>query len=134
MNVLLAECRRGSNRIILVTLAGAILLLLAGSRAALMPHLSAQSNNQNNKKSSREVLHSVKPDYPVIVRSARIGGTVRLNAIVLANGTVVRVQVLGGNPILAETAAKAVMKWKFALAATQTSEEVVVNFNSKEVP
>jgi len=129
MNVLLAERRRGGNRIIVVTLAGAILALLAGSTAGLIPHLSAQ-----NKKPSREVIHSEKPDYPVIVRSARIGGTVRLNAIVLANGTVTRVQVLGGNPILAETAAKAVMKWKYALAPTQTSEEVVVIFNSNEAP
>jgi TonB family protein len=129
MNVLLAEHRLGSKRIILVTLAGAILILLAGSTPGLIPHLSAQ-----NKKSSREVIHSVKPEYPVIMKSARIGGTVRLNAIVLANGTVTRIQVLGGNPILAETAVKAVMKWRFALAPMQTSEEVVVNFNSNEVP
>jgi TonB family protein len=133
MNALLPERRLRGNRVILVALAGAILVLLAGSRARLIPHLSAQNSNQN-KKSSREVIHSVKPDYPVIMKSARIGGTVRLSAIVLANGTVARVQVLGGNPILAETAAKAVMKWKFALAPTQTSEEVVVNFNSNEVP
>ena len=105
------------------------MVLLAGSTAGLIPQLSAK-----NKKSSREVIHSVKPEYPVIMKSARIGGTVRMNATVLANGTVARVQVLGGNPILAETAAKAVMRWKFALASTQTNEEVVVNFNSNEVP
>ena len=113
----------------MVTLAGAILALQAGSRAGLIPHLSAQ-----NKKSSREVIHSVKPEYPVIVRNARIGGTVRLNAVVLPNGTVASIQILGGNPILAETATKAVMKWKYALASTKTNEEVVVNFNSKEIP
>jgi TonB family protein len=129
MNVLLAEHRLGSKRITLVTLAGAILILLAGSTAGLIPQGSAQT-----KKSVREVIHSVKPEYPVIMKSARIGGTVRLNATVLANGTVARVQVLGGNPILAETAAKAVMRWKFALASTQTNEEVVVNFNSNEGP
>ncbi|MGA8765179.1 MAG: TonB family protein [Candidatus Sulfotelmatobacter sp.] len=124
MNVQLAE-RRGSNGIIVITLAGAILALLAGSQAGFIPTLSAQ-----NKKSSREVVHSVKPGYPEIVKNAHIGGTVRMNATVLANGTVTRVQILGGNPILAESAAKAVMKWKYASAATQTSEEVVVNFNS----
>ena|ERR1700730_8163309 len=129
MNVLLAEHRLGGSGIILVTLASAILILLAGSRAGLIPQVAAQ-----NKKSSREVIRSVKPEYPVIMKSARIGGTVRLNVTVLANGTVARVQVLGGNPILAETATKAVMKWKFALASTQTNEEVVVSFNSNEVP
>ena len=129
MNVLLAEHRLGSSGIHVVTLAGVILILLAGFSAGLTPQVSAQ-----NKKPSREVIHSVKPDYPVIMKSARIGGTVRLNATVTANGIVVRIQVLGGNPILAETAAKAVMKWRYALASTQTNEEVVVSFNSNEVP
>ena len=129
MNVPLADRRLGSNGIFVVTLAVAILALLAGSRAGLIPRLSAQ-----NKKSGREVIHSVKPEYPVIVKNARIGGTVRLSAVVLPNGTVARVQILGGNPILAETASKAVMKWKYALSSTQTNEAVVVDFNSKEAP
>jgi TonB family protein len=80
------------------------------------------------------VLRAVKPFYPAIVKSARIGGTVRLNAVVLANGTVARVQIVGGNPILAESAAKAVMDWKYAPASAQTTEEVVVDFNSHELP
>ena len=129
MNVLLAEHRLDSSGIILVTLAGVILILLAGFSAGLTPQVSAQ-----NKKPSREVIRSVKPEYPAIMKSARIGGTVRLNATVTANGIVVRIQVLGGNPILAETASKAVMKWRYALASTQTNEEVVVSFNSNEVP
>jgi TonB family protein len=128
MIVPLVGRRLGSNGMIVVTLAGAILFLLAGSRAGLSPHLYAQ-----NKKPSREVIRAVKPDYPAIVKNARIGGTVRLNAVVLPNGSVARVEILGGNPILAESAARAVMKWKYALGSTQTSEEVVVNFNSNEV-
>jgi TonB family protein len=129
MNVVLADRRLVSKGTIVATLAGAILFLLAGSGAGLIPHLSAQE-----KKPGREVIRAIKPYYPAIVKNARIEGTVRLNAIVLPNGTVSRVQIVGGNPILADSAVKAVMKWKYAAASTQTSEEVVVNFNSNEVP
>ena len=51
-----------------------------------------------------------------------IGGTVRLNAKVLANGTVADVQIMGGNPILADSAAKAVKTWKYAAAASSSTE------------
>jgi TonB family protein len=111
-----------------IAVATTLLLLLAGS--SLIPNLSAQ----NRVKPGREVLRTVKPDYPAIVKNARIGGTVRLNAVVLPNGTVARVQIVGGNPILAESTAKAVMSWKYTPASSQTNEEVVVVFNSNELP
>jgi hypothetical protein len=55
---------------------------------------------------------------------------VRLNARVLADGTVANVQVLGGNPILADRAAKALMTWKYARAAAPTNEIVTFNFDT----
>src|ERR1700726_1056597 len=57
----------------------------------LVPMLRAQSVEH----SSRKVIRSQKPDYPAILKNSRIGGTVRLNASVLANGTVANVQVPG---------------------------------------
>ena len=90
-----------------------------------LPALRAQSGDHP----SRKVLQSQKPDYPAILKLLSIGGIVRLNARVLANGTVANVQVLGGNPILAESAVKAVMTWKYAPAPSSTSEIVSFNFN-----
>ncbi|MGB6898095.1 MAG: TonB family protein, partial [Candidatus Acidiferrum sp.] len=43
-----------------------------------------------------------------------IGGTVRMKVAIRADGTVKDVQVLGGNPALADSAEKAVRQWKFA--------------------
>jgi TonB family protein len=123
-----AHCREHHNCILAVTAAAVIMFLMPGSR--FIPNLSGQSKS----KPSRIVIRTVNPLYPAIVKNARIGGTVRLNAVVLANGTVARVQILGGNPILAESAAKAVMNWKYAPASAQTTEEVVVDFNSHELP
>ncbi len=60
---------------------------------------------------------------------AQIGGLVRLSATVQPNGTVTQVEVRGGNPILAESAQAAVMKWKFAAGPNQTTEEVTLSFS-----
>jgi TonB family protein len=130
MSLPLARLGLDSNCIVVVTVAAAILVLLAGSSSGLITNLSAQ----NKPKPSRDIIHRVKPDYPAIVKNARIGGTVRLNPIVLPNGTVAGVQILGGNPILAESTAKAVLKWKYAPASSPTNEQVPVDFNSNELP
>jgi TonB family protein len=130
MSVPLANRRLNSNCIIVSIVAAAILLLLVGFSLGLIPNLSAQSK----PKPSREVIHAVKPDYPDILKNARIGGIVRLTATVLPSGTVARIQVVGGNPILAERAAKAIMKWRYAPVSSQTNEEVLINFNPYKDP
>jgi TonB family protein len=77
------------------------------------------------------VLASTKPQYPEPLKLARIGGVVRLRATVLPNGTVSNVGILGGNPILAESAVAAIKKWKFAPASLQTVEDINVNFDPR---
>ncbi len=86
--------------------------------------LPAQSEDHPNRK----ILQSQKPEYPTILKSLGIGGVVSLNVRVLANGTVAHVIVLGGNPVLAASAVKAVMSWRFASAAAASNEAVVLNF------
>ena|ERR1700674_4277861 len=82
-------------------------------------------------KSHRRVVRTSEPDYPTIVKNAHIGGSVRLNVTVLANGDVARVDILGGNPIFVASAINAVRTWKYAPAASQTKEEVQINFTPK---
>jgi outer membrane biosynthesis protein TonB len=50
---------------------------------------------------------------------------------VLPNGTVSTVDVQGGNPILAESAAAAIKKWKFVPGTSETFEDITVNFNPR---
>jgi TonB family protein len=96
-----------------------VFLIGAGSTA----RLGAQQT------SSRKVLVRVNPEYPDALRFAQIGGLVRLSVTVTAGGTVTQVQIRGGNPILAEKAQQAVMKWKFAPAPSQTVEELRLSFS-----
>lgn len=85
---------------------------------------------QSEKHASRKVIHTQTPDYPAVLKAKGIGGVVRLNARVLADGTVAHVGILGGNPILAESATQAVLQWKYAPAASATNEVVVLDFGS----
>ncbi|HKM45941.1 MAG TPA: energy transducer TonB [Terriglobales bacterium] len=80
-------------------------------------------------RSKRKIIRTVEPDYPKIIKHSHIGGSVRLNVTVLANGDVANVEILGGNPILADSASKAVFKWKYAPATSQTKQEVQINFD-----
>jgi TonB family protein len=59
----------------------------------------------------------------------QIGGTVRLEITISPKGNVENAKVLGGNPILAESAVAAVKKWKFVSAATSTTTTVALDFN-----
>lgn len=77
----------------------------------------------------RKIVARVNPEYPDTLRMAQIGGLVRLSVTVSPNGNVTQVEVRGGNPILAEKAQQAMMKWKFAPGPSQTVEDIRISFS-----
>jgi TonB family protein len=81
--------------------------------------------------SARRVLREQLPEYPVMLKKMGIGGTVRVSALVGADGTVKGTKIDGGNPMLAEFASSAVKNWKYAPAAEQSSESIEFNFDAK---
>jgi TonB family protein len=121
MPSLLRGCRTGAASLHALAAFGSILLLV------LAP-ISPSAAQAQAERSKRKVVRMVEPDYPSIIKHAHIGGSVRLNITVLANGDVATVETVGGNPILVESATKAVLKWKYAPAASQTRQEVQINF------
>ena len=70
------------------------------------------------------------PEYPAIMKNGHFEGQVRVEATVLATGAVSKVEIKGGNPILAQCAAEAVAKWKYAPAPAQSIEEITFTFNA----
>jgi TonB family protein len=79
--------------------------------------------------SSRKVLKTVAAQYPSVLKRRGIGGTVKLKVLVNANGTVKDAQVMGGNPILADCAVKAVKQWVFVSSEREESIEIAVGFD-----
>ncbi len=94
----------------------------------LAPVSPSTAQVEPGDKPKRKVVRTVEPEYSSVMRQFRIRGSVHLNVTVLANGDVASVEAMGGNPILVESATKAVLKWKYAPAASQTKQEVKINF------
>jgi TonB family protein len=84
---------------------------------------------QQDSKEERKLVTRVEPDYPNVLRMRQIGGTVKLEVTINAKGTVDSVKVVGGNPILAESAVTAVKKWKYVSADNSTKTTVSLDFN-----
>lgn len=104
-----------------------LLLMLLGrgrargvSRAGLLVCLfacivSAPVSAQNEESANeRKVVTRVEPKYPPTLERMYIGGVVRLQVDIAANGAVEGAQLLGGNPILGQAAITAVKQWKYA--------------------
>jgi protein TonB len=54
------------------------------------------------------------PEYPAIARQLKIEGAVELEVLVTESGTVEKVNIVSGNPVLTRPASDAVKKWKYA--------------------
>ena len=84
------------------------------------------SENKDTNASDRKVLTRIEPEYPETLKRLYIGGMVRVEVVVDANGKVESASLLGGNPILGQSAMKAIKQWKYAPAAAK--EKFVVQF------
>jgi len=91
----------------------------------LVPRTQAQQDT----KSERKLITRVEPSYPPVLKMRQIGGTVKLEISVTPGGAVQSTKVLGGNPILAESAVAAVKKWKYASGDGATTMTVSLEFN-----
>jgi len=58
----------------------------------------------------------------------RISGTVRIEAVVAPNGSVKSTSVIGGHPVLVQSAQDAVRKCKWEPTSHETKEVVILNF------
>lgn len=86
---------------------------------------------QAGASAERKLVTRVEPEYPETLRRLQIGGTVRLAVTISPKGSIDEVKLLGGNPILAEAAIKAVQQWVYAPSPSRTTSEVSVPFVPK---
>jgi len=60
-----------------------------------------------------KLIFQVKPEYPPLAKMARIQGTVRLEALISTDGTIQKLRVLAGHPLLMKAAIDAVAHWRY---------------------
>jgi TonB family protein len=103
-----------------------VLVLFLLSSCCFGPAATAQSQ-QTSTESGRKILRKMTPTYPEIARKMNLGGTVKVVAVVAADGDVKSVEPKGGSPILLRAAEDAVAKWKFA-SGGESREMIEVHF------
>jgi len=77
---------------------------------------------------SRRITRQVAPTYPEVAKRINLSGTVKVVAVVGADGDVKTVEPVGGSPVLLKAAEDAVAKWKFAPGG-ESRETVELHFN-----
>src|SRR5436305_9720758 len=65
---------------------------------------------------SRKVVKQVAPVYSEIARRANLSGTVKVEVTISPNGVVKSAKLVGGHPLLADSALEAVKGWKYEAA------------------
>jgi TonB family protein len=102
---------------------------LAPLAALCVLSISGFSQTQPDAVSKRRVVERTTPAYPALARSMALQGIVRLDAVVSADGSVLKLEVRGGHPVLAQSATNAVRHWKWERAPHESRELVEVKFD-----
>lgn len=79
----------------------------------------------------RRAKTRVQPAYPDLARKMNISGTVKIEVVVAANGTVKDARVVGGHPVLANAALDAAKKWRFEPASSESTGVIDFKFEPR---
>lgn len=77
----------------------------------------------------RKIVNRVVPIYPDLARRIQLKGTVRVEVVVAPGAKVASARVLGGNPLLADSAVNSIRKWKYAALPKETTQIVELRFD-----
>lgn len=98
----------------LATILLSVMILVSGLRGA----------DQTNRK----VVYREEPEYPNIAAKMNLHGTVKIKIWISSDGQVRRLEYIGGHPLLAEAALKALKNWKYQPGAKESTSEVDIKF------
>jgi TonB family protein len=97
------------------------LLILALALAFATPALAQE----------RKAKESVPPAYPEMAKSMHLAGSVKVQITITPQGQVRDAKILGGHPLLADAAMRAISKWKYEPGPEET-KVVTVDFKRQE--
>lgn len=112
---------------------GNVLEAILGYRQVLAPPPVAEHRPPTSHMMEGNLILRVQPDYPSLARQVRVQGQVVLRAIISREGTIEKLQVLSGHPMLVQAAVDAVRQWRYRPyvlngESVEVETEVKVNF------
>lgn len=94
--------------------------------------LTAPAAAVGQEEVNRKLKSQVAPAYPELARKMNISGTVKVQITIAPNGTVKTVKLVGGHPLLANTAMETVKKWRYEPAKDETTTVVEFHFDPNQ--
>lgn len=110
-------------------IAAAVLAVVTIVAAFSLPHAGAQTSQSD--EINRRAKNKVQPFYPELARKMSISGTVKVEVTVSPNGTVKEARIVGGHPVLANSALDAAKKWRFEPAPTESTGVIEFKFEPR---
>jgi protein TonB len=93
---------------------GGIIASTSGARSIVVPPPApAKRLRISQGVSTGMLIDRVMPEYPKIAKIARVQGTVQLDAWIAKDGSIERLRVISGNPMLIDAAIQAVKQWRY---------------------
>jgi protein TonB len=113
-----------------------ILHSLGNSSAAVVPPPPPAVTHplRVSHMSEGDLIRKAQPTYPPLARSARIQGQVVLAAIISKEGTIEKLRILAGHPMLVQSALDAVSQWRYRPyilnnEPVEVETQITVNFS-----
>jgi len=110
-------------------ISAAVLAIVTIVAAFSLSHAGAQTSQSD--EISRRAKTKVQPFYPELARKMNIAGTVKIEVTVAANGTVKEARIVGGHPVLANSALDAAKKWRFEPAPSESAGVIEFKFEPR---
>jgi len=107
---------------------------IIGSTANLPKVAAPQRIRVSQGVTEGNLIRKVQPTYPPLAKTARIQGSVILNAVISKGGNIENLRVMSGHPMLVQSALDAVKQWKYRPyilngEPVEVETTVTVNFN-----
>src|SRR5690349_3929648 len=120
----MAKCETEPSHGTLATKRIISFLLAMTAATILLTGRLLHSQTTEEIESHRKLITRVEPDYPDTLKRLYIGGVVRVQTTIAPNGTVEDAELLGGNPVLGQSAMRAIKQWRYA--PTNSKEKLIV--------
>lgn len=78
-----------------------------------LPQPAPQPRFRQSVLMEGNLIHRVEPEYPALAKQIRLEGVVVLKAVISPAGTVEKLELREGHPLLARAAIEAVRQWRY---------------------
>lgn len=106
----------------------AVMTVLPIYAGALAGQSGSGPSQAQNSDIYRRAKVKVAAAYPELAKKMEISGIVKVEVTVSPNGTVKEARVVGGHPVLAQSALDAAKKWRFEPAPAESSGVIEFKF------